>query len=60
MKGMVKAIAKHFHRDPVGISQGIQKLELWLREDDSLQEAVKGIEKTLARNRKSKYLITYA
>jgi len=56
----VKAVAEHFHRDPVGISQGMQKLEGRLRRDSPVQEAVKGIEETLTRNRKRKYLITYA
>jgi hypothetical protein len=59
MKGMVTAVAEHFHRDPVGISKGMEKLEVRLREDGSLQGALKGIEKTLARNRKSKYLLNY-
>jgi hypothetical protein len=56
----VKAVADHFHRDPVGISQGMQKLEVRLRRDGTVQGAVKRIEKTLTRNRKRKYLITYA
>jgi hypothetical protein len=56
----VKAIAQHFHRDPVGISQGMQKLEARLRADGTVQGAVKGIEETLTRNRKRKYLLTYA
>jgi len=56
----VKAVAEHFHRDPVGISQGMQKLEVRLRRDGTVQGAVKGIEETLTRNRKRKYLITYA
>jgi hypothetical protein len=60
MEGMMKAIAEHFHRDPGGISQGMEKLEVRLREDCTLQGTVKGIEETLARNRKSKYLLTYA
>jgi hypothetical protein len=60
MKGMLKAVAEHFHRDPVGISQGMQKLEVRLREDGTLQGAVKRIEETLTRSRKSKYLFTYA
>jgi hypothetical protein len=56
----VKAIAEHFHRDPVGISQGMQNLEARLRGDGTVQGAVKGIEETLTRNRERKYLITYA
>jgi hypothetical protein len=56
----VKAVAEHFHRDPVGISQGMQKLEVRLRRDGTVQGAVKGIEETLTRNRKRKYLITCA
>ena len=56
----VKAVAEHFRRDPVGISQGMQKLEARLRRDGPVQGAVKGIEETLTRNRKRKYLITYA
>jgi len=49
----VKAVVEHFHRDPVGISQGMQKLEVRLRRDGSVQGAVKGIEETLTRNRKN-------
>ena len=56
----VKAVAEHFHRDPVGISQGMQKLEVRLRRDGTVQGAVKRIEETLTRNRKGKYLITCA
>ena len=60
MEGTVTAVAEHFHRDPLGISQGMEKLEVRLREDGSLQGAVKGIEEKLARNRRSKYLLIYA
>ena len=56
----VKAVAVHFHRDPVAITQGIQKLEVRLREDRAFQGVVKGIEETLTRGRKKKYLFTYA
>ena len=56
----MKAVSEHFHRDPVAIIQGIQKLEERLREDSTLRIAVKGIEEALTRNRKSKYLVTYA
>ena len=56
----VKAVADHFHRDPVGLSQGMQKLEVRLRRDGTVQGAVKGIEETLIGNRKGKYFITYA
>ncbi len=56
----VKVVAEHFHRDPVVISQRMQKLEERLREDGTLQGVVKGVEKTLTRDRKRKYLFTYA
>jgi hypothetical protein len=56
----VEAGVEHFHRDPVGISQGMQKLEVRLRRDGTAQGAVKGIEETLTRNGRRKYLITYA
>jgi hypothetical protein len=56
----LKAVAEHFHRDPVGISQEMQKLEVRLRKDGTVRGAVKEIEETLKRNRKRKYLITYA
>ena len=56
----VKAVAVHFHRDPVAITQGMQKLEVRLREDRAFQGVVKGIEETLTRGRKKKYLFTYA
>jgi len=54
----VKAVAEHFHRDPVAISQGMQKLEARLRKENTLQGTVKGIEETLTGSRKSKYLLT--
>jgi hypothetical protein len=50
----MKAVAEHFHRDPVGISQGMQKLEVRLRRGVALQGAVKEIEETLTRNQKRK------
>ena len=56
----VKAVAGHFHRDPVAISQGMQKLEVRLREDSAFRGVVKRIEETLTRDRKRKYLFTYA
>jgi hypothetical protein len=56
----VKAVEEYFHRDPVGISQGMQNLEARLRRDGTVQGAVEGIEETLTRNRKRKYVITYA
>jgi hypothetical protein len=51
---------KGITRDPVGISQEMQKLEVRLRKDGTVRGAVKEIEETLKRNRKRKYLITYA
>jgi hypothetical protein len=55
-----RAVAEHFHRDPAGISQGMHKLEVRLRREGVVQGAVKGIEETLTRNGRRKYLITYA
>jgi putative transposase len=55
----VKAVAVHFHRDPVAITQGMQKLEVRLQKDRAFQGVVKGIEETLTRGRKKKYLFTY-
>lgn len=55
-----KAVAEHFRRDPVGINQGMQKLEVRLRRDGTVQGAVKEIEETLTRKRKREYLIPYA
>ena len=56
----VKVVAEHFHRDPVAITQGMQTLEVRLREDSALRGVVRGIEETLTRDRKRKYLFTYA
>ena len=56
----VKAGAEHFHRDPGGMSQGMHKLEVRLRRGVALQGGLEEIEETMTRNRKRKYLITYA
>jgi hypothetical protein len=60
MEERVTAVAEYFHWDPAGISQGMKKLEVRLREDSILRAVAKGIEETLTRNRKGKYLLIYA
>jgi putative transposase len=56
----VKAVAEHFSRDPVAISLGMKKLEGRLRGERTLREAMEKIEKALTRDRRPKYLFTYA
>ena len=56
----VKAVAEHFNRDPVAITQGIKKVEEKLRHENDFQQAIDKIEKMLTKKRKKKYLITYA
>ncbi|MEE8300615.1 MAG: hypothetical protein V3R28_04865 [Desulfatiglandales bacterium] len=54
-----KAVAEHFNRDPVAITQGIRKVEEKLRHENDFQQAIEKIEKMLTKKRKKKYLITY-
>ena len=56
----VKAVAEHFSRDPVAISQGMKKLEGRLSGERTLREAIEKIEKALTRKRRAKYLFTCA
>ena len=56
----VKAVAEHFHRDPVVISQGIKGIEEKLRCDKTFSRIIEGMERSLVRNRDRKYLFTYA
>ena len=57
---LVKDAARYFHREPAMISHGIMKVENLLRADEDLAEKVEMIERRLIRNRRRKYLITYA
>ena len=43
----IKAIAAHFHRDPVVISQGIKRLENKLKEEKGFVKTVSDIERSL-------------
>ena len=56
----IKAVAEHFNRDPVAITQGVNKVEAKLREESDFKEAIEKIEKRLTEKRQKKYLITYA
>jgi len=56
----VKAVAEHFNRDPVAITQGIKKVEEKLRHENDFQQAIEKIERMLTKKRKKKYLVTYA
>ena len=53
----IKAIAAHFHRDPVLISQGIKRLENKLKEEKGFVKTVIGIEQSLIRKSSRKILI---
>ena len=54
----VKAVAEHFHRDPVVISQGIKGIEEKLRGDKTFFRTIERTERSLVRNRDTKYLFT--
>jgi chromosomal replication initiation ATPase DnaA len=56
----IKAVAEHFNRDPVAITQGVKKVETKLREESDFKQAIEKIEKGLTKKRQKKYLITYA
>jgi hypothetical protein len=53
----IKAIAAHFHRDPVVISQGIKRLENKLKEEKGFAKTMIRIEKSLIRNSSRKIFI---
>jgi putative transposase len=53
----IKGTAEHFNRDPVVISQGIQRLENRLSERKGLAKTIISIEKSLIQNSSSKILI---
>jgi putative transposase len=53
----MKAIAAHFHRDPVATSQGIKRLENKLREEKGFGKTVSDIEQSLIRKSSRKILI---
>lgn len=56
----IKAVAEHFHRDPVVISQGVGKLEEKLKEQRLFLKRVNRAEKSLTEGKERKYLVTYA
>ena len=56
----IRAVAEHFNRDPVAITQGVKKVEAKLREESDSKQAIEKIEKTLSTKREKKYLIAYA
>jgi REP element-mobilizing transposase RayT len=56
----IKAVAEHFNRDPVAITQGVKKVETKLREESDFKQAIEKIEKGLTKKRQKKYLNTYA
>jgi hypothetical protein len=53
----MKAIATHFHRDPVVISQGIKRLENRFKEEKGFRKTVSDIEQSLIRKSSRKILI---
>ena len=52
----IGAVARHFSRDPVAITQGVKKVEAELREESDFKQAIEKIEKTLTKKREKKYL----
>ncbi len=53
----IKALAEHFNRDPVVMSQGIMKVERKLMTDGAVQQTIITLEEVLTRNRKKKILL---
>ncbi len=56
----IRAMAEHFNRVPVAITQGVKKVEAKFREESDFKQAIEKIEKTLTKKREKKYLINYA
>ena len=53
----INAIAKHFNRDPVVISQGIKRLEQKIRGERAFARAMTRMQEALIRNRSRNILI---
>jgi len=53
----IKALAEHFNRDPVVMSQGIMKVERKLMTDGAFQQTMTTLEEVLTRNRKKRILL---
>jgi len=53
----IKAIADHFNRDPVAISQGIKRLENKVNEGKGLAKIIMSIEKSLTQKSNGKIVI---
>jgi putative transposase len=53
-------MARHFERDPVVISQQVEKAERLMLEDGKLAKRIDRVEKELIRGRKKKYFVTNA
>ena len=57
---MVKEIAVLGGREPMTLSEVIEKMEEGVKADEGFRHMVERMEKNLIRNRKKKYLITVA
>ena len=56
----IKEIARHFNRDPITISLGVQNVENLLQRDRELAKRTEIIEENLRKEGKKKYLVTIA
>ena len=52
----MRAIAEHFHRDPVVMSQGVKKIEQRFLRDHHFVQMMDALEKELIRGKKIKIL----
>jgi putative transposase len=57
---LVKDMARHFHREPMTISQAIIKIERLMEEDRELARKMEAMRRNLTKSGKKKYLITVA
>jgi chromosomal replication initiation ATPase DnaA len=56
----IKTIADHFRRDPVVISQAVQRLEQKIRQGEIASARIRKIEGAIIKKKNPKYLFTYA
>ena len=60
MGSLVKDIARHFHREPMTMSEAIIKIEGLMEKDKELSGKIEAMRSTLIKRGKRKYLITVA
>jgi hypothetical protein len=57
---LVKDIARHFHREPMTLSEAIIKIESLMEKDKELARKIEAMRSNLVKRGKKKYLITVA